>query len=60
MILLILSIPLSLLCFYLAFLAWRRRYRRHAAVLAFFGFFFLAAGVVSGVITALSYQSLRF
>ncbi len=59
MIMMILSIPLALLCFYLAFLTWRRSFHRHALVLAFFGAFFLAVALISGVLTAVGYLSLR-
>jgi hypothetical protein len=56
---LLLSIPFSLLCFYLSFLTWRRGFHRHALVLALFGLFFSAAGIISVVISVLSYYSLR-
>jgi hypothetical protein len=51
----ILAIPLSLLCFYISFLTWRRNFRRQALILAFFGFLFLGLAAMAGVISSYGY-----
>lgn len=42
----ILTGPISLLCFYLAFLCLRRNFRKHALILGGFAFFFLVLSVI--------------
>lgn len=45
MLMLLLFVPLCLLCFYLAFLCYRKAYYRHALALAGIAFFFLLAAL---------------
>lgn len=42
----ILTGPISLLCFYLAYLCLRKNFRRHALILGGFAIFFLVLSVV--------------